>query len=213
VDRHEHRRREEVARAAGRLPPGQALTEKWPVFTAAGPPQFDPVTWRFQVTGLVDQPLSFTYDEFLALPQVEAVSDIHCVTRWSRFDNTWEGIAFRTVAELARPKPEAKFVLFKCMAPYSSNIPLEACMDEGVLFAHSHDGVPLLPQHGWPLRLVVPQLYFWKSAKWVNRVEFLAQDQLGFWEKLGYHNEGDPWKQQRRALNLALRIPKRFRRR
>jgi DMSO/TMAO reductase YedYZ molybdopterin-dependent catalytic subunit len=212
VDRHERRAREEDARAAGRLPPGQALTDKWPVFTAAGPPRFDPTKWRFRVDGLVEQPLTFTYDEFLALPQIERTSDIHCVTRWSRLDNTWEGVSFRTIAELARPKAEAKFVLFRCMVPYSSNLPLEACMEEGVLFAHSHDGVFLLPEHGWPLRLVVPQLYFWKSAKWVNRVDFLEKDQLGFWEKLGYHNGGDPWKQQRRALNLALRIPKRFRR-
>jgi DMSO/TMAO reductase YedYZ molybdopterin-dependent catalytic subunit len=161
--------------------------------------------------GLVQQPLELTYDEFLALPQIESRSDIHCVTRWSRFDNQWEGVAFRTIAQMATPLPDARFVLFRCMVPYSTNLPLETCLDGDVLFAYSHDGAPLHPQHGWPLRLVVPKRYFWKSAKWVNSVEFMDKDQLGFWEKLGYHNDGDPWAEQRRSLNLGLRIPKRFR--
>jgi DMSO/TMAO reductase YedYZ molybdopterin-dependent catalytic subunit len=200
-----------VARDQGRLPPGQALTEKWPVLSATPPPRFKPNNWRFRVTGLVERPLSLTYAEFLDLPHVEVRSDIHCVTRWSRLDNLWEGVSFRTVAEIAQPKPEARFVLFRCMVPYSSNLPLDDCMDDDVLFAHTHDGLPLLPEHGWPLRLVVPKRYFWKSAKWVNSVEFMDKDQLGFWEKLGYHNEGDPWAEQRRSLNLSLRVPKRFR--
>jgi DMSO/TMAO reductase YedYZ molybdopterin-dependent catalytic subunit len=119
--------------------------------------------------------------------------------------------AFRTIAEMARPLPEAEFVLFRCMVPYSSNLPLAACMEDNVLFAHTHDGLPLLPDHGWPLRLVVPDLYFWKSAKWVNSVEFMDKDRLGFWEKMGYHNGGDPWQEQRRSLNLTLRVPRRFR--
>jgi DMSO/TMAO reductase YedYZ molybdopterin-dependent catalytic subunit len=211
VDRRERRRREQEAREAGRLPPGQALTEKWPVLSITRPPRFDPETWRFAVVGLVEQPLSLTYAEFLDLPHTETTSDIHCVTRWSRLDNRWEGVAFTTIAEIARPKPEAAFVMVRCMLPYSVNLPVTACMQEGVLFAHTHDGLPLLPEHGWPLRLVVPQLYFWKSAKWANSVEFMDKDQLGYWEKLGYHNEGDPWKEQRRSLNLGLRIPKRFR--
>ncbi len=159
----------------------------------------------------MERPLELTYSEFLRLPHLEVTSDIHCVTRWSRLDNVWEGVSFRTIADLVRPRPEARFVLVHCMVPYSSNLPLETCLDEDVLFAHSHDGLPLLPDHGWPLRLVVPKLYFWKSAKWVNGVEFMDKDQLGFWEKLGYHNEGDPWKEQRRSLNLTLRVPKRFR--
>lgn len=142
---------------------------------------------------------------------MEVRSDIHCVTRWSKLDNLWEGVAFRTIAELARPRPEAHFAFFRCMVPYSSNLPLEACLDDDALLAHTHDGLPLLPEHGWPLRLVVPKRYFWKSAKWVNRVEFMEQDQLGFWEKIGYHNDGDPWREQRRSLNLGLRVPKRFR--
>ncbi len=181
------------------------------MFSASGIPRFDPVTWRFRATGLVENQLELTYHQFLDLPHVEIRSDIHCVTRWSKLDNLWEGVSFRTLAEMAKPLPEAQFVLFRCMAPYSANLPLEACMEDDVLFAHGHDGIPLLPEHGWPLRLVVPKLYFWKSAKWVNSMEFMDRDQLGYWETLGYHNEGDPWKEQRRSLNLGLRIPKRFR--
>ncbi len=211
MDRDEWRKREKQARDDGRLPPGQALTDKWPVFSATGIPRFDPETWRFRVSGLVDQSLTLTYSECLRLPHVESRSDIHCVTRWSKLDNLWEGVAFSVIAGLAKPRPEAKFVLFGCMAPYTSNIPLEACMQDDVLFAHSHDGIPLLPEHGWPLRLVVPELYFWKSAKWVNSVQFMDKDRLGFWEKLGYHNDGNPWEEQRRSLNLGLRGPKRFR--
>jgi len=160
---------------------------------------------------LVENELDLTYHQFLDLPHVEIRSDIHCVTRWSKLDNLWEGVSFRTLAGMAKPLPEADFVLFRCMVPYSANLPLEACMQDDVLFAHSHDGIPLLPEHGWPLRLVVPKLYFWKSAKWVNSMEFMDRDRLGYWEKLGYHNEGDPWKEQRRSLNLGLRIPRRFR--
>jgi DMSO/TMAO reductase YedYZ molybdopterin-dependent catalytic subunit len=211
VDRRERKRLENEAREQGRLPPGQALTEKWPVLSTTGAPGFDPTTWRFRATGLVQEPLELTYKEFLDLPHVELRSDIHCVTRWSKLDNLWEGVLFRTIAELVQPQREAEFVLFRCMVPYSVNLPLEACLDDDVLFAHSHDGLPLLPEHGWPLRLVVPKRYFWKSAKWVNRLDFMDKDQLGFWEKLGYHNDGDPWKEQRRSLNLSLRIPKRFR--
>lgn len=211
MDRQERRRREREARDAGRLPPGQALTDRWPVLSATPPPAFDAERWRFRVHGLVEHPMEWTYNEFLGLPHIETTSDIHCVTRWSRLDNQWEGVAFRTIAECAQPKPEAAFVLVRCMVPYSVNLPLEVCLDDGVLFAHMHDGIPLLPEHGWPLRLVVPQRYFWKSAKWATSVEFIDKDQLGFWEKMGYHNEGDPWKEQRRSLNLALRVPKRFR--
>jgi len=211
VNRSERRESEKRARAEGRLPPGQALTDRWPTLSTTGAPRFDPDTWHFHVSGLVDVPCTFTYSEFLRLPHVEVRSDIHCVTRWSKLDNLWEGVSFRTIADIAQPKPTAQFVLFRCMVPYSSNLPLERCMSDDVLFAHTHDGLPLLPEHGWPLRLVVPQLYFWKSAKWVNSVEFMDKDQLGFWEKIGYHNDGDPWKEQRRALNLGLRVPKRFR--
>ena len=211
MGRDGQRRREQQAREEGRLPPGQALTDKWPILSTTFAPRFDPDTWRFRVFGLVEEPLTFTYNGFLRLPHVEVRSDIHCVTRWSRLDNLWEGVAFRTIAEMAKPLPEARFVKVRCMVPYSANLPLETCLNDDVLFAHSHDGLPLLPDHGWPLRLVVPEVYFWKSAKWANSVEFMDKDQLGYWEKLGYHNEGDPWKQQRRSLNLGLRIPRRFR--
>ncbi len=211
MDRKERRRYERELREGGRLPSGQALTEKWPVLSLTAPPRFDETRWRFRVFGLVDSPFELTYDELLRLPHVQTTSDIHCVTRWSRLDNRWEGVAFRTIAEMAGVRPEARFVIVRCMVPYSVNLPLEICMDGSVLFAHTHDGLPLLPEHGWPLRLVVPQRYFWKSAKWANSVEFVDKDQLGTWEKLGYHNEGDPWKEQRRSLNLGLRVPKRFR--
>jgi DMSO/TMAO reductase YedYZ molybdopterin-dependent catalytic subunit len=211
MDRKERRQREQAAREAHRLPPGQALTDRWPVLSTTAPPRVDLDRWRFRVSGLVEQPLVLTYSELLKLPHIEVTSDIHCVTRWSRLDNQWEGVAFRTIAELARPLAEAHFVLFRCLVPYSANLPLQTCLDEDVLLAHTHDGLPLLPEHGWPLRLVVPKVYFWKSAKWVNSVEFMAKDQLGFWEKLGYHNDGDPWRQERRSLNLGLRVPKRFR--
>ncbi|MGI8968765.1 MAG: sulfite oxidase-like oxidoreductase [Chloroflexota bacterium] len=211
MSNQDRRERERAAREEGRLPRGQALTDKWPVLSLTGAPRVDLDTWRLRVTGLVEQPLELRYNELLDLPHVETVSDIHCVTRWSRFDNHWEGVLFRTIAEMVKPLPDAAFVLFRCMVPYSSNLPLETCLQDDVLFAHSRDGLPLLPDHGWPLRLVVPQLYFWKSAKWVNRVEFMSLDQLGTWEKLGYHNEGDPWQEQRRSLNLGLRVPKRFR--
>jgi DMSO/TMAO reductase YedYZ molybdopterin-dependent catalytic subunit len=211
MGRGARRERERDARESGRLPPGQALTDRWPVLSMTPAPRFDPVTWRFRVSGLVERPLTLDWEEFLALPSVEVRSDIHCVTRWSKLDNPWEGVSFRAVEDRVQPLPEAQFVVFKCMVPYSSNLPLEACLADDVLFAYKHDGLPLEPEHGGPLRLVVPEVYFWKSAKWVNRVEFMAKDQLGTWEKLGYHNEGDPWKEQRNSLNLKLRIPKRFR--
>ena len=211
MNRSERRQREQDARAAGRLPRGQALTERWPVLSTTRPPRFNPETWRFRTSGLVERPLEFTYREFLDLPHVERTSDIHCVTRWSRLDNAWEGVLFRTIAEMTVPRPQAAYVMMRCMVPYSANLPLATCMADDVLFAHTHDGLPLTPDHGWPLRLVVPSLYFWKSAKWVNGIQFMEKDQLGYWEKLGYHNEGDPWKEQRRSLNLGLRIPKRFR--
>lgn len=208
---NDRRQREREAREAGRLPPGQALTDRMPVLSTTRPPKFNPETWRFTVGGLLEHPLELTYSEFLALQHIETTSDIHCVTRWSRLDTQWEGVQFRTIAEMVQPLPEAAYVLFRCMVPYSSNLPLDECMDPTVLFAHTMDGVPLLPEHGWPLRLVAPKLYFWKSAKWVNRVDFLDKDQLGFWEKLGYHNGADPWAEQRKSLNLGLRVPKRFR--
>ena len=183
--------------AEDRLPPGQYLTEKWPVLHVGPVPRFDPKTWDFRVTGLVERPLRLTWDEFNILPRVKSVSDIHCVTTWSRYDNTWEGVGTREVLARARAKPEARFVLVRAENDYTANLPLEAFLAEGALFATHHNGAPLEPDHGHPLRLVVPTLYFWKSAKWVRGVEVMAEDRLGFWEERGYSNGADPLKEER----------------
>ena len=182
---------------AGRLPPGQVATLKWPVLHYGAVPGFNRATWDFRVFGLVEQPLQLSYDELLALPQVEVRADMHCVTRWSRFDNCWEGVRVREVIERARPKREATNVLVHSDGGYTTNVPLEDLLRDDVLFAHSHDGQPLAPEHGYPLRLVVPHLYGWKSAKWVRGLELLDRDVAGFWERNGYHMHGNPWKEQR----------------
>ena len=181
----------------GRLPPGQVATLKWPVLHYADVPEFDSATWDFRTSGLVDAPLRLTWDEFLKLPRTEVTADFHCVTRWSRFDNRWEGIPFQAVCNLTRPKPEATHVLVHASEGYATNIPLRDLLEGSVLFALKHDGEPLTPEHGGPLLLVVPKLYGWKSAKWVRGLEFLPHDRLGFWEQNGYHMYGDPWKEQR----------------
>ncbi|MGH9862751.1 MAG: sulfite oxidase-like oxidoreductase [Candidatus Acidiferrales bacterium] len=188
---------EEQMREAGRLPPGQAATLKWPVLHYGGIPRFDPRSWDFRVFGLVEEPLRFNYDEFLALPQREVVADMHCVTRWSRFDNRWEGVSAREVIERARPKPEATHVLVHAEQGYTANVPLDDLLRESVLFAHKHEGAALAPEHGYPLRLVVPHLYSWKSVKWVRGLELVPREVAGFWEQNGYHLYGDPWKEQR----------------
>lgn len=188
---------EQEMRNAGRLPPGQSLTLKWPVLHYGGVPHFDAATWRFETAGLVERPLSLGWEEFLALPHIEVTADFHCVTRWSRFDNRWEGVAFRTVFEMTRPEAAATHVMVHGAEGYTTNVPLSDLLSEDVLFAFEHDGAPLPPEHGGPLRLVVPKLYGWKSAKWVRGLEFLPQDQPGFWEQNGYHMYGDPWKEQR----------------
>jgi DMSO/TMAO reductase YedYZ molybdopterin-dependent catalytic subunit len=180
-----------------RLPPGQVRTEKWPVLHHGSVPQVDLNTWDFRVDGLVSKPVRWTWDEFLALPQVEVRSDIHCVTRWSRFDNLWRGVPFREVLRRVEPKPEARFAVVHAEQGFTANLPLTELDQDDVLFAHQHDGVPLTPEHGWPLRLVVPRRYFWKSAKWIRGVELLAEDRPGFWEQNGYHNQADPWREER----------------
>lgn len=182
---------------AGRLPPGQVATLKWPVLHYGQVPRFDPKSWDFRVFGLVEQPLRFSYEEFQALPQTTVTADMHCVTRWSRFDNRWEGVPAREVIERARPKPEAQFVLVHAEQGFTANLPLKDFREPNVLFAHKHDGEPLAPEHGYPFRLVVPHLYAWKSVKWVRGLEFLPRDVAGFWEQNGYHIYGDPWKEQR----------------
>jgi DMSO/TMAO reductase YedYZ molybdopterin-dependent catalytic subunit len=181
----------------GRLPPGQSATLKWPVLHYADVPKFDAARWEFRTTGLVEMPLRLNWEEFHRLPRVAITADFHCVTRWSRFDNRWEGVPFRAVADLTRPKPEAKHVLVRGAEGYTTNVPLQDLLEADVLFAFSHDGEPLAPEHGGPLRLVVPKLYAWKSAKWVTELEFAAQERLGFWEQNGYHRYGDPFKEQR----------------
>jgi DMSO/TMAO reductase YedYZ molybdopterin-dependent catalytic subunit len=181
----------------GRLPPGQALTLKWPVLHYGGVPRFDPARWEFQVRGLVEAPLRLTWAEFKGLPRVRVTSDFHCVTRWSRFDNHWEGVAFRELLGRVKLEPRAGYVLVHAEQGFTANIPLADLDRDNVLFASHHDGAPLTAEHGFPLRLIVPHLYAWKSVKWVRGIEFLDHDLPGFWEQNGYHMYGDPWKEQR----------------
>jgi len=181
----------------GRLPPGQYLTEKWPVLHAGSVPQTDLATWEFRISGEVENELVLSYDELRALPQTEITADIHCVTRWSRFDTSFKGVHWRELAKLAKPKPSARFVLAHAEQGFTSNVPLAALEDEHALIAWEADGERLTPDHGWPLRLVVPSRYFWKSAKWLRGLELLSADQPGFWERYGYHNDADYWKEER----------------
>ena len=180
-----------------RLPPGQYLTDKWPVLHAGSVPHTDLATWDFKVFGEVEGPLTLTYRELQALPRTEITVDIHCVTRWSRFDTSFEGVHWRELAKLVRPKPSAHFVLAHAEQGFTSNVPLSALEDEHALIAWAAHGEPLEPDHGWPLRLVVPSRYFWKSAKWLRGLELLSADQPGFWERYGYHNDADYWKEER----------------
>jgi DMSO/TMAO reductase YedYZ molybdopterin-dependent catalytic subunit len=180
-----------------RLPPGQYLTEKWPVLHAGSVPKTDLTTWDFRVFGEVEEPVTLTYDELRALPQTEVTIDIHCVTRWSRFDTSFRGVHWRELAKLVRPKPSAHFVVAHAEQGFTTNVPLTALEDDKALIAWEADGQPLEPEHGWPLRLVVPSRYFWKSAKWLRGLELRATDEPGFWERYGYHNDADYWEEQR----------------
>ncbi len=180
-----------------RLPPGQYATRKWPVLHVGVIPPFDPKVWDFQIFGLVEKPVRLTYQEFMDLPKVKVKADMHCVTTWSTFDNEWEGVSTRELTRLATLKPEARFVVIHAEYGYTTNLPLEAFLDVDCLFAYAHNGKPLAPEHGYPLRLVVPKRYAWKSAKWVRGIEFLAQDRPGFWELRGYNNNADPWQEER----------------
>ncbi len=181
----------------GRLPPGQALTLKWPVLHYGSVPRFDPQTWDFSIAGLVEKPVRLSWEGFNRLPQREVVADMHCVTRWSRFDNRWEGVPFTEVIKLVAVKPDARFVMVHAEQGFTANLPLDDLMRPTTLFALKHDGEPLPAEHGYPLRLVVPHLYAWKSVKWVRGIELRAADAPGFWEQNGYHIYGDPWKEQR----------------
>ncbi|MBI2677593.1 MAG: sulfite oxidase-like oxidoreductase [Candidatus Koribacter versatilis] len=181
----------------GRLPPGQAATLKWPVLHYGGVPRFDPASWDFKVWGLVAQPLRLTWEEFGALPRFHITRDFHCVTRWSRFDNQWTGVAFRELLRRVQAKPEAAHVLIHAEQGFTANVPLADLDRDDVLLATHHDGEALTPDHGYPLRLIVPHLYAWKSVKWVRGLEFLDRDVPGFWERNGYHMYGDPFREQR----------------
>ncbi len=181
-------------RRENRIPPGQTRTRKWPVLDAHGTPEIDLETWRFEAGGLVEHPQSWSLDEFLQLPPVRVYADFHCVTRWSRLDNVWSGVSAREMARLVGVKPEARFVLVHGYDyGWTTNLPMEYFMAEDSLFAWSHDARPIPPEHGGPVRLIVPQLYAWKSAKWVKGIYFLAEDEPGFWERGGYHMRGVPW--------------------
>jgi len=191
------REKEKQARAEGRLPPGQSLTIKWPVLHAGGVPRLDEAKWDFRIDGMVEEPLRLTWQEFRGLPQVEVTSDFHCVTRWSRLGNRWKGVLFTEVLKRVKLRAGAEHVLVLAEEGYTANVPLKDLERPDVLFAFEHDGEPLPAEHGGPLRLVVPQLYAWKSVKWVRGFTLLDHDELGFWERNGYHAYGDPWKEQR----------------
>lgn len=180
-----------------RVPPGQRVVERWPVLHEGTVPDIDVTTWTFTVTGLVTSEKTLDYTEFMALPKVEVFSDIHCVTGWSKLDNVWEGVSTHVLRDLVDILPEAKYVMVHAERGFTANLILQDFFAEDVLFAIKHDGEPLTPEHGYPVRLVVPRLYFWKSAKWVTGVEFMERDRPGFWESYGYHNHGDPWKEER----------------
>jgi DMSO/TMAO reductase YedYZ molybdopterin-dependent catalytic subunit len=199
---------EEKFRREGRLPPGQSLTNKFPVLHYGPIPQVDLVSWDFRIWGAVEKPLRLSWEEFSALPQTELRMDIHCVTRWSKLDTLWKGVSLRTLVEmgLLKPLPAAKFVVQHAEFRFTTNIPIEVATAENFLLATDFDGQPISPEHGYPLRGVVGYLlsrddlktvYFWKGAKWLRGLEFLAEDQPGFWEQAGYHNDADVWKEER----------------
>ena len=183
--------------ARDRLPPGQLLVRDWPVLDLGVQPDVTPERFRLDLDGMVASPLRLTLDDLLALPQADSVSDIHCVTQWSRYDNHWQGVAARTLLELARPKAEARHVVFHAHDGYTTNVRLDQFDQPDVFLVHRWEGKPIARQHGGPVRMLIPRLYFWKSAKWVRRIELIGQDRPGFWEVRGYHNNADPWQEER----------------
>ncbi|MBC7219124.1 MAG: sulfite oxidase-like oxidoreductase [Hadesarchaea archaeon] len=180
-----------------RIPPGQRLVNQWPVLHYGQVQRIDPSGWKFSISGLVEKELWLDYREFMSLPRVRVLSDVHCVTGWSKLDNLWEGVSASQLKKLVRILPEARFVIVHAAGGFTTNLQISDFFETDVVFAVKHDGKPLTPEHGFPVRLVVPRLYFWKSAKWVTGVEFTAEDRPGFWESHGYHNRGDPWKEER----------------
>ena len=180
-----------------RLPPGQHLVQDWPVLDLGVHPRIEPSRWSLRVFGAVTEALTWDWTAFRAQDQLREVTDIHCVTTWSRYDNVWDGVSTRTILEAVRPLNAASFVVLHSHDGYTTNLPLADFAAEGAILAHSWNGQPLTAEHGGPVRLVVPHLYLWKSAKWLQRIEFAVADKPGFWEVRGYHDRGDPWQEQR----------------
>lgn len=180
-----------------RIPPGQGVTKGFPVLHVGAPPPFDPATWRLRVHGSVARPFELSWEELRALPATRVEADAHCVTGWSRLDNVWEGVLVRDLVERAGALASARFVRFADAAGYDTSVPLATALAADVLLAWAWEGRPLTSEHGAPLRSVVPALYLWKSCKWVREVELLDEDRLGFWEVRGYHNDADPWREER----------------
>jgi len=184
-------------RKSSRVPPGQQLTEDMPVLHHGKIQTIDPRKWRFKITGLVEEKVELSLDEFKSLPQSKVISDVHCVTGWSKLDNVWEGVLSSEIGRLVTILPEARFVMVHSVGGFTANLSMEDFFQPDVIFAMRHNGKELTPEHGYPVRLVVPKLYFWKSAKWVEGVEFMKEERLGFWESHGYHRRGDPWAEER----------------
>jgi len=188
--------------AEGRVPPGQYVTEKFPVLHYGSVPHYENLaeTWDLRVWGELAEPARFSFDEFRALPTVSVTMDIHCVTRWSKLDTTWTGVRFSEfLKHIPQLQPGTKFVVAHCEQGFTTNVPLDVLMDDAAMLAYKFEGEELTPDHGYPLRLITPGKYFWKSAKWLRGLEFLAHDKLGFWERYGYNNNADPWKEERYA--------------
>jgi DMSO/TMAO reductase YedYZ molybdopterin-dependent catalytic subunit len=183
--------------AATRLPPGQRLVKDWPVLDLGVQPDVPARKFRLDIDGMVRRPISMTLEEFMALPQAERVSDMHCVTQWSRYDNRWKGVSARTLLAMVEPKDEARHVVFHSHDGYTTNVRLDQFDQPDVLLVHQWEGEPISRQHGGPVRVLIPRLYLWKSAKWVRRIELTGADRPGFWEVRGYHNNGDPWNEER----------------
>ena len=180
-----------------RVPPGQFLATKFPVLTYGPTPRIDLDTWRLRVFGLVEEELELSWQEFGALPWSTVEADFHCVTQWSTLDNVWEGVLFSDLMRQVKPRAEAEYAMAHCYGGYTTNLPLEALLEGRAILVHKRNGEEMTPEHGWPVRLVVPSRYGWKSAKWLSAIEFMAEDKPGFWEVRGYNNNGDPWKEER----------------
>lgn len=183
--------------ARERLPPGQREVRNWPVLDLGVQPEIDLETWELVADGAVENPIRWRWEDFRAQRMTRMTSDIHCVTAWSRYDNRWDGVAARDFLSVVRPRADARHVVFHSYDGYTTNLELAVFADSDGILAHSWEGKPLTLEHGGPVRVVVPKRYFWKSAKWVRRIEFATEDKPGFWETRGYHNEGDPWKEER----------------